>query len=541
MSSSSGTTTTAEIVTSLVDLAVEPMSRIAHDRMDLAEVIVDDDDDDSKSRKVEATAVVDSPCWGSPENCSLIYLLDKLSVNPSDFSSSSSSSPSSNLPHPNSWRERAYRRLVLYDDGQDFIALNKPPDLRMDGPFPATLHKLLLFLFPTPSLRQAAAAGTAHTSGTSSTSTSTSTATTTTTGPDNDYQLLQFLQNGSVHQHKDTSDHKLAARPCHQLDYATSGLLWVARTPAAAHLAATAFEERRVDKTYTALVHGHLGLSSSSSSFTSCCPVLSRQYVQDWLANTEESYRKERGKRRPETFQGFLPPHALLLMYQGQQLQTREDAQPSESSSNNDFKKRRRRHRHSYFLLNEEEWKVVWKPLLDGLDQASLDLLVVKDWKTLKASSPVIMSCLNEVCQIYNQLARDKKKDTNGICPEETDEEAVPIMFRVAEELGEDHFYVAAPLARVDHEFSMRLPPTCWAQCNPMVVGNNNKDNLPVGTDDLDYKPSLTKCTIVQRAIWHDGGFPVNKVLLEPKTGRRHQLRVHMALTGHAILGDGTY
>jgi hypothetical protein len=93
------------------------------------------------------------------------------------------------------------------------------------------------------------------------------------------------------------------------------------------------------------------------------------------------------------------------------------------------------------------------------LDQASLDLLVVKDWKTLKPS-------LNELCQIYNQLARDKKKETNGICPEETYDETVPIIWNIFYCRGEDHFYVA--LAPVDHDLSMRLPPACLAQCSPM-------------------------------------------------------------------------
>jgi len=37
------------------------------------------------------------------------------------------------------------------------------------------------------------------------------------------------------------------------------------------------------------------------------------------------------------------------------------------------------------------------------------------------------------------------------------------------------------------------------------------------------------------------GGLPVTKVLLQPLTGRRHQLRVHMAECGAPIVGDVTY
>lgn len=36
-------------------------------------------------------------------------------------------------------------------------------------------------------------------------------------------------------------------------------------------------------------------------------------------------------------------------------------------------------------------------------------------------------------------------------------------------------------------------------------------------------------------------GVPATRVLLSPLTGRTHQLRLHMAATGHAILGDALY
>lgn len=38
-----------------------------------------------------------------------------------------------------------------------------------------------------------------------------------------------------------------------------------------------------------------------------------------------------------------------------------------------------------------------------------------------------------------------------------------------------------------------------------------------------------------------DQGQPCTRVLLSPLTGRTHQLRLHMAATGHAILGDALY
>lgn len=44
--------------------------------------------------------------------------------------------------------------------------------------------------------------------------------------------------------------------------------------------------------------------------------------------------------------------------------------------------------------------------------------------------------------------------------------------------------------------------------------------------------PSVTEC----RTLWDDGDDAV--VLAHPVTGRRHQIRVHLAWTGHAIVGD---
>lgn len=50
-------------------------------------------------------------------------------------------------------------------------------------------------------------------------------------------------------------------------------------------------------------------------------------------------------------------------------------------------------------------------------------------------------------------------------------------------------------------------------------------------------KPSLTRF----RLLAYDPGSDTSRVELEPVTGRTHQLRVHLAAMGHAIVGDGLY
>jgi len=69
--------------------------------------------------------------------------------------------------------------------------------------------------------------------------------------------------------------------------------------------------------------------------------------------------------------------------------------------------------------------------------------------------------------------------------------------------------------------------------------------NLPIGADWADRplrkideelgKPSLTRYRVLARNA------DTTRVVLEPVTGRTHQLRVHMAAIGCPILGDALY
>lgn len=81
-----------------------------------------------------------------------------------------------------------------------------------------------------------------------------------------------------------------------------------------------------------------------------------------------------------------------------------------------------------------------------------------------------------------------------------------------------------------------------------VVTGHLEGDgliDLPLGADwpnrprqQVDHehgKPSQTRW----RVLAHEGGH--TRVALEPLTGRSHQLRVHLASLGHAILGDALY
>ncbi|KPF68362.1 pseudouridine synthase [beta proteobacterium AAP99] len=55
--------------------------------------------------------------------------------------------------------------------------------------------------------------------------------------------------------------------------------------------------------------------------------------------------------------------------------------------------------------------------------------------------------------------------------------------------------------------------------------------------DPVHGKPSLTRWTVLSR----NEQARTTRVLLEPVTGRTHQLRLHMLHIGHPILGDALY
>ena len=55
--------------------------------------------------------------------------------------------------------------------------------------------------------------------------------------------------------------------------------------------------------------------------------------------------------------------------------------------------------------------------------------------------------------------------------------------------------------------------------------------------DTVHGKPSLTR----YRVLAHDPLANTSRVMLEPVTGRTHQLRVHLLAIGHPILGDALY
>ncbi len=96
--------------------------------------------------------------------------------------------------------------------------------------------------------------------------------------------------------------------------------------------------------------------------------------------------------------------------------------------------------------------------------------------------------------------------------------------------------YVAVVQGRMGNPGAAADGPGTWAEIDLPIAADWERRPLRV-IDSVLGKPSLTRwCTEA-----HDETAGTTRVWLEPVTGRTHQLRVHLAAVGHAILGDALY
>lgn len=92
-----------------------------------------------------------------------------------------------------------------------------------------------------------------------------------------------------------------------------------------------------------------------------------------------------------------------------------------------------------------------------------------------------------------------------------------------------------------------RVVKTYVAVVDGLLADETGEIDLPLGADWLQRprqrvdraagRPALTRWRVVDR----DPASGRTRLLLQPVTGRSHQLRVHLQALGHAIVGDALY
>ncbi len=105
----------------------------------------------------------------------------------------------------------------------------------------------------------------------------------------------------------------------------------------------------------------------------------------------------------------------------------------------------------------------------------------------------------------------------------------------------------AAAQRDVSAQFANRQVTKRYTATVAGIVAEDCTIDLPIGfdwemrplrkIDPIHGKPSTTHLQVVQR----DTERQLTQVLLEPLTGRTHQLRLHLQAIGHPIVGDRLY
>eukprot|EP01132_Coremiostelium_polycephalum_P006604 gene6604-8173_t len=75
----------------------------------------------------------------------------------------------------------------------------------------------------------------------------------------------------------------------------------------------------------------------------------------------------------------------------------------------------------------------------------------------------------------------------------------------------------------------------------PIAEDPIESHKMCIGTDSNRGRDAETHYKVLEIGYFTGDNRPITKVLVTPKTGRRHQIRVHLQSIGHTILGDETY
>jgi 23S rRNA-/tRNA-specific pseudouridylate synthase len=348
---------------------------------------------------------------------------------------------------PRSSSELDREKVMLHID-DNFVVINKPHDLRMDGDHELTVQKL----------------------------------------------LLEWIEGSSL------SDLKWV----HQLDYATSGTLAVARTRKMAGYASNSFEFRETHKEYLAIVEGHINYNQWARG--------SKGDEIDEVNGVDEEHfsTKAHGEKPPIPLEHEAArDNNVKLYYDALQLALGGAASVSSSEGVQNH------------VVDGELHELGQHSISDFLNPRNPKLR--KRLRKAMRSTEYLAQLEGERGSRIITAPPSKKKKTSSIAETSS---TVSVLHQVTADSphnikrvqvdGKDAIYISAAIAEVSGDFRMELGH----------AGNPGR-------------PSQTTLYILAHKFYQ--GRPVTKVLLQPKSGRRHQLRLHTQAMGHPIVGDATY
>ena len=341
--------------------------------------------------------------------------------------------------------------ILFHND--EYLVINKPANLRMDGAFDHTVEKLVCKWLP-------------------------SLATTS----------LKWV---------------------HHLDYATSGVLCIGLTRPAAARASLAFAERLTRKQYLAVVRGHIDplkyrSATTSSSSSSSSYVRPLENPTSKKTKTAAPITPSDSALRSKRWQNEAKLTNLSVCYTKfvELLATQQSSGAAGTST------------EEVVVL---DLSILAKRSLAEFEKsAKLRKQLRKALKAYGIHHDFVLPPTEEFCGDGDDNVDVNAAVALDIVRDSEDDFSDSIYRLVDDDCGSDDslLMVTVPVAEAENDFR------CYASRR-------------------HGKPCETTLRVLEYASYK--GLPVTKVLLLPKTGRRHQLRVHCLALGHPILGDYTY
>eukprot|EP00088_Acartia_fossae_P039563 TRINITY_DN4118_c0_g1_i11.p1 TRINITY_DN4118_c0_g1~~TRINITY_DN4118_c0_g1_i11.p1 ORF type:complete len:287 (+),score=-3.80 TRINITY_DN4118_c0_g1_i11:83-943(+) len=186
---------------------------------------------------------------------------------------------------------------------------------------------------------------------------------------------------------------------------------------------------------------------------------------------------------------------------------------------------------------------------LEILHKSEHFIVVNKDFDVvINSNDPERLSIYRQLSYKYPELANEKLThgfyvahrldySTSGVYLIPVTKAAAKSAGKLFEHKQTKKYYLALVRGHVLNRNVFTIDYPIGKDSRPEFMG------IRMCTPDYDYcqdpRDAITKCVLIETGYIDNQA--VSKLLLSPKTGRRHQLRVHCKEIGHTIVGDYTY